>query len=440
MIDDAPVTGQERVSTSRSLLGRLSRPEVICLVLLALYVLTAQPSLGWRDNPEFADTTWTLGIAHPAGFPTFSLLTKVITFLPLGGIPFRIALASAFFGVLSLYLLYGLIYRSAGESTGEAGTWAAALATAVLGLGAALWTNAAQIEVYTLNLFFLGVLLYCALRWSSGGNAAWLYGGAFLYGLAAGNHATVAFFLPGLLIYVVGHSKGMLLRRLAGAGVFFGVGFLVYLYLPIRAAAEPALNFGDPETWERFFSHITNQKSTGHNFAGVKAGYRIFDYIWVFISETIPGSFWPVGLPLFLIGLWRVCKTNWPLAAALVLIGLSNLVFFIDWPNPTAFLPTFYVVTLLAGSRRGLAHGSMAVFFRWAGRIRPWRFSRLPGRARWGRIMVSFSRPEPVAGFFIPRDVPGRISKPCPRTPSPFPESFGFITGPFRISTAFVRM
>ncbi len=78
------------------------KPELICLAFLVLYFLTAAPSLGWRDAPEFAVTTHTLGIAHPAGFPTYSLLTKVLAFIPLGSIPFRLNLFSALFASFSL--------------------------------------------------------------------------------------------------------------------------------------------------------------------------------------------------------------------------------------------------------------------------------------------------------------------------------------------------
>ena len=78
-----------------------------------LYISTAYAVLGWRDNPEFADAAYTLGVAHPAGYPTYSLLAKIATFLPLGSISFRVAAFAGLAGAAALYLLYLCIYRIA---------------------------------------------------------------------------------------------------------------------------------------------------------------------------------------------------------------------------------------------------------------------------------------------------------------------------------------
>jgi len=331
-------------------------PVWICLVLFILYLSTAIPSLGWRDNPEFAASTHTLGIAHPAGFPTYSLLTKAVALLPVGSIPFRLSLAAALFTTLSLYLLHALIARPmTGEKAGSADDhrqpriWAATWTVAAFGISSALWSNATEIEVYSLNLLFLVATLTCLVRWSEEDHDSWLLAGGFIFGLAAGNHATVAFYLPGLLLYFLGHSRRDTWRRCLLLVFFFLVGFSVYLYLPIRAAAEPGFNFGDPENLKRFLMHITNRKSASDNFSGVRQGWRFFEHLWIFLSQTTPRTFWPVGLPLLLLGVWRTWRGDRPLTMALILIGLGNLVFFIRWTNPTAFLPTFFIAALWCG-------------------------------------------------------------------------------------------
>ncbi|MEE9516225.1 MAG: DUF2723 domain-containing protein, partial [Candidatus Adiutricales bacterium] len=230
--------------SEKSLLG----PEIICLVFLILYFLTAAPSLGWRDAPEFTVTTLTLGIAHPAGFPTYSLLTKALTFIPLGSIAFRLNLFSALFAALALYILYSLVKRLATEeirpSTEFPWAYAAACSVLVIGLSATLWENATTTEVYTLNLFFLAFIFYSAIRWSSGDGDCWLYAGSFLYGLAAGNHASVALYLPGFLVYFFLCSRESTFRRLMCILLFFLAGFSVYLYLPIRSLADPTIDWG----------------------------------------------------------------------------------------------------------------------------------------------------------------------------------------------------
>lgn len=329
-------------------------PELACLGLLVLYLFTAAPSLGWRDAPEFAVTAQTLGIAHPAGFPTYSLAAKALTFLPLGSLPFRLNLFSAFFAAAAAYVLAGLVRRAAplaGVQAAESGAAAGAAAGAALtwGLCPTVWTNATGTEVYPLNVFFLGVVLLCALCWSAGGGEAWLFAGGFVYGLAAGNHGSVGLYLPGFLAYFFLHSREETWRRFFILFFFFLLGFSVYLYLPLRSAADPTFDWGNPETWSQFWAHVTDRKDAALHFAAVREGPRFLDYAWVFLSRTTPPLFWFLGLPLVAVGVWRVARTDWPFVAALAYVGLFNVVFFIKWTNPTAFLPASFLAAFFGG-------------------------------------------------------------------------------------------
>jgi tetratricopeptide (TPR) repeat protein len=315
-----------------------------------LYAATAMPGLGWKDAPEFAVSSSTLGIAHPAGFPTFSLLTKVFTFLPFGGIPFRITLGVAFFQSAALFLMFRLIPVLTGYRRGELGAppdqvlhMAAGGATLMLGLVPVMWTNATGIEVYGLNLLFLILILTCALKWIDTGRDVWLYAGGLIYGISAGNHATVVFFLPGLLLLVLVHARQNRLRRLLYLSFYFLVGFSVYLYLPIRAQAGPGFDFGYPINWERFFWHITDQKDSTTHFSAARGGAQFFHYFNIFLRQTVPTVFWLLGLPLAIVGAVRVWRMGWALTLAMISIAFFNMVFFIEWTDPVAFLPALLI-------------------------------------------------------------------------------------------------
>ena len=65
---------------------------------MALYIWGLAPTISWRDSPEFVTVVHTLGISHPAGSPTYTLLAKLLTFLPLGSIALRVNLFSALCG------------------------------------------------------------------------------------------------------------------------------------------------------------------------------------------------------------------------------------------------------------------------------------------------------------------------------------------------------
>ncbi|MFN8455816.1 MAG: DUF2723 domain-containing protein [Anaerolineae bacterium] len=80
---------------------------------LILYLNTLAPSVVtlFDDSLEFQLVTYQLGIAHPTGYPLYTLLGKLFTFLPIGNVAYRVNLMSAFFGAATVGLLYLLIVQ-----------------------------------------------------------------------------------------------------------------------------------------------------------------------------------------------------------------------------------------------------------------------------------------------------------------------------------------
>ncbi len=66
----------------------------------------------YRDSGDMITSAYTLGIAHPPGYPLYVLLGKFFTIIiPFGNIAYRINLMSVFFGALSCGILYLLIKK-----------------------------------------------------------------------------------------------------------------------------------------------------------------------------------------------------------------------------------------------------------------------------------------------------------------------------------------
>jgi hypothetical protein len=69
--------------------------DLFFLILIpgCFYLSTLAPSIGYQDTPEFVDTSFAMGISHPADFPAYNLIAKAITFyrwfpMPSGSISF----------------------------------------------------------------------------------------------------------------------------------------------------------------------------------------------------------------------------------------------------------------------------------------------------------------------------------------------------------------
>jgi hypothetical protein len=96
------------------------------------------------------------------------------------------------------------------------------------------------------------------LRIDEGGNKKWVLGLSLLAGVGAGNHLTIGLMIPTVifvLIYTFRHY-GSIIWVISEMGLML-FGLLVYLYLPLRAQAYPAINWGNPQTWRGFLWEVT---------------------------------------------------------------------------------------------------------------------------------------------------------------------------------------
>lgn len=341
-------------STTRS---ELPIAGALALACLGLYLLTLCPTVFWYDSAEYVAASALLGIPHPPGYPLYTLIGHLFTRLPLEP-AYAVNLMSAVFGALAVALAH-LTGRALG-----AGRLPAAIGALTLGVGHLHWSQSLIAEVYSPALCFLFATLLLLLRGVERGRAWPLLLGAGVAGLGLGVHLFIATCGLGFATLVLGVglpierprelawilSRRSLARRLGIAAGCLGTALLgacIFLYLPLRAAMKPALNFGDPSSWERFAWMVT-----GGNYKG----WWLSDFAWLARARAIGGVLYEqllvVGLVLAALGLARLASRR-PLAGlALGLAALGNLAFFFRYrvhDVEVFFLPTVAVLCLLVG-------------------------------------------------------------------------------------------
>ncbi|MBI5287162.1 MAG: DUF2723 domain-containing protein, partial [Deltaproteobacteria bacterium] len=280
-----------------------------------LYLLTLSPAISVGDSPELISSAYTLGIAHPPGYPLFSLLGKLASFIPIGNsIAYRVNLLSAFLAGISVLFLYLTIIEAIGlvrmgsrgqgvkrsrdfhsnPGTLESSTpstidnLSAFLGSIIFAVSPIFWSQAVVAEVYTLNAAFFTGLLWLGLKWINQGSRGqgvlgtlepWdprtLYLIAFLCGLSLGNHHTMIAFGPVFFLFAVtlaivgswesGVGSKRLIRMLLTPHsslltIFFLLGLSVYLYLPIRSMQNPFMDWGDTERLRGFLDVLLRKQ------------------------------------------------------------------------------------------------------------------------------------------------------------------------------------
>ena len=86
------------------------------LLAFVLYLLTLAPTVLYytdemKDSAVLQATADVLGISHPTGYPTYTILTHLFTYLPFGDAAYGVNLASAVFGALAVAAIYAAALR-----------------------------------------------------------------------------------------------------------------------------------------------------------------------------------------------------------------------------------------------------------------------------------------------------------------------------------------
>jgi hypothetical protein len=143
-------------------LPRALVPALLFAGFLALYALTAAPSVLSGDSAEFQLAAALLGVAHPTTYPLYTMLGHLATrLIPFGEVAWRVTLTSSLCAALAVALFFPLTRRVAGLRG------AALVGALALGLAPGLWNAATLAEVYAL-LALLIVALALALTPTTG--------------------------------------------------------------------------------------------------------------------------------------------------------------------------------------------------------------------------------------------------------------------------------
>jgi hypothetical protein len=302
----------------------------ISLLVFIIYWTTLAPTVSFIDSGELATVVTILGIAHPTGYPLFTLVGHIFSMLPIANeIIYRLNLMAAFFCASSIFFFYKLILLLVRETylvdTGNFPqkidrnnfyAYVPAIAGAfILAFSKTFWAQATSIEVYSIHTFFLSLLLFVLTKAMSlqkttnrsqgkGGieiNKYWLLF-VFLLGLSFSNHMTTILLVPGVLyIYFAtfGFSKSSL-RAGVSLGITFFLGLTVYLYLPIRAASSPSLNWGNPVDLEKIIWHVSGKQFRIWMFSSMESAGKQFNYF----IHGLPNEFYLIFLPALVIGVF----------------------------------------------------------------------------------------------------------------------------------------
>lgn len=323
---------------------------------LVVYLATLAPGLTFEhygtDGGDLIAAARTLGVPHPTGYPTYTLLAWLFSNLPVGNVAYRVNLMSA----ASAATAVGLFCRSA-QLLLPAGQHVLPLSAAtalMLAFSPLYWSQAVISEVYALLAFFAALLLWLLARWRRERPVWILWLAALSLGLGLGNHVTLIFAMPAVLVLWLvepGSARRPWFRTriLIPALGFLLAGLAVYAYLPLAAAHRPPVNWGDPRTWNQFLWVVTGKQYQSFAFGlpGAEISDRLGDW-----ARLLGDQFGWWGLAICLAGFCWWWRRDRPFALfTLIWILLAGVyAFFYDtYDSHTYLLPVVMVLALWWG-------------------------------------------------------------------------------------------
>jgi hypothetical protein len=347
---------------------------VTFVVFSLAYLVTAAPDVLPADAGEFQLAAALLGVAHPPGYPLYTLIGHLfIRLIPWGTPAYRLNLLSGLLAAGTLVLMARATRvwarRLGGSPLVTIGSGLAAALT--LGAATTFWAQATIANVRTLAVFLAALALYALSRFATAADQREADRALILLsiglGLGAGHYPPLAFVGLFFVVYVLLINPGLIVQprrwwRPLAAGV---CAFLLPLaYLPIRGAMDAPLAPEGLDTLSGFLHHFLARGFAGDMFAFANPTdlpHRLALVPTLFLFQFNTGLI--VAALLGLLGLaWRDWRLFVMLAGSLAVHTFVTVTYrapqTVEYLMP-AYLPVAAAVGLLPAL---LQHSRAAIF------------------------------------------------------------------------------
>lgn len=282
-------------------------PVVLHTLLYAVYHLSLFESIPGGDSGELVAESCLLGVAHPPGYPLFTVLSHYAQYIPFPRMHYATANSSYFqihidndpspawkvnhmicvFGVLAAFCIQlatiNVIKSCIGDSHVLLGS---SIASIMYALSPLVWEYSITAEVFGFNNFLVAFIIYITTviyrnKLTHQSNSYGLvYFGAFLSALCLTNQHTSFLFLVVLVPAVFFATIPLnnvyeTCQYVCNVTALFIIGLLPYSYLYFAAVAPKPGSWGDTSNIEGFLRHILRMEY-GTFQLGVKHGSETF--------------------------------------------------------------------------------------------------------------------------------------------------------------------
>ena len=255
---------------------------LIATIILSVYISSASPSIAGGDSGELVAEGCTMGIAHPPGYPVFTLIVYVVKRILLlidiyPHVAYSVNILSCALTAGAAYFMGCTVLLALPSDYGDEdhknkslkrspiyfiNMSGAIVAMGLFSFSPLIWQYAVTAEVFPLNTFLSSLILYLVLLFSKSGKFQYAIFGAFICGFSLCNQHTIILYEAPLILWMFILLRSLIMKNpmvLIYLGLSFTAGLLPYLYLPLSAILYPESkggSWGDTSSFEGFLHHF----------------------------------------------------------------------------------------------------------------------------------------------------------------------------------------
>jgi hypothetical protein len=221
----------------------------VAIVIFFIYLFSLCPTVYLIDSGELAVVSYTLGIAHPTGYPLYTLISYFVAHIP-GDVMRNLNVLSALFSVAAALFLYFTTRRIVKNDV------VPIITVSLFAFSPTIWRISITNEVYALAALFAIIIVYALYVMH---NERGFYVIMYLIGLSLTNHIIIFSLTAPLFMYIV------LTHRLCIKKIIYGLLFTLlalslYVYLIARTCGGAEFAWGNTCNVQRLFWHVTGRQ------------------------------------------------------------------------------------------------------------------------------------------------------------------------------------
>ena len=290
------------------------------IFVFIIYLTTLAPTILQIDAGELTTVQALAGIAHPTGYPLFTMIGYLFSKIPS---PFSVAFQLNILAAIWCSLGVGLftytskfildnpdkfqfakktqVKKSQAKQKNQQKTtkgnlvlpesikYAASIGGGLfLGLSKTFWFQSTSVEVYSMHIFLVSLIIFVLLKAFTSPETEKVFSLknkwiilAIVLALGFSNHMTTLLILPGIAYFYFLKEKfnTASIRQIAiMLLIFFPLLIIIYSYLPLRALHNPPVNWGNPIDFERIMRHISGKQYQVWLFSSAEAAKKQLAY------------------------------------------------------------------------------------------------------------------------------------------------------------------